>query len=43
MILKAIKNGIEKPGIAAALNVYVASIRRKRHMLDGICAERVES
>lgn len=42
MILKAIKNGVDEARIAAALNVNVTSIRRKRDMLDGICSETVE-
>lgn len=42
MILKALKNGVDEGRIAAALNVNIASIRRKRDMLDGICSETVE-
>jgi len=42
MILKAIKNGVSEERIAAALNVNVGSIRKKRDMLDGICPEAVE-
>jgi ParB-like chromosome segregation protein Spo0J len=42
MILKAIENGVSEGRIAKALNVDVASIRRRRKLLDGICAETVE-
>ena len=39
MILKALANGVSEECIAAALNLDVASIRRKRSLLDGICPE----
>jgi ParB-like chromosome segregation protein Spo0J len=39
MILKAIERGVSQQRIAKALNVDVQSIRRKRHLLEGICAE----
>jgi ParB-like chromosome segregation protein Spo0J len=42
MILKAIERGVPEERIARALNVDVPSIRRKRHLLDGICSEVVE-
>ncbi|TKV77999.1 plasmid partitioning protein RepB C-terminal domain-containing protein [Bradyrhizobium sp. B124] len=42
MILKAIENGVSEARIAKALNVDVASIRRRRKLLDGICTEAVE-
>ncbi|TWB50883.1 plasmid partitioning protein RepB C-terminal domain-containing protein [Bradyrhizobium sacchari] len=42
MILKAVENGVSESRIAKALNVDVASIRRRRKLLDGICAEAVE-
>ena len=42
MILKAIENGVSEARIAKALNVDVASIRRRRKLLDGICAETAE-
>jgi hypothetical protein len=42
MILKAIANGVDEQSIAAALNLDVMSIRRKRDMLEGICPEAVE-
>jgi hypothetical protein len=42
MIMKAIKNGVPEDRIARSLNVDLASIRRKRDMLDGICSEAVE-
>jgi hypothetical protein len=42
MILKAISNGVSEERIAAALAVDVASIRRKRNLLNGICDEAAE-
>jgi ParB-like chromosome segregation protein Spo0J len=42
MILKALERGVSQERIAKALNVDVQSIRRKRHLLDGICAEVAE-
>jgi len=42
MIMKALANGVTEERIAAALDVNLASIRRKRNMLDGICSEVVE-
>lgn len=39
MILKALSNGVAEARIAEALNVDVAAIRKKRHLLDGICDE----
>jgi hypothetical protein len=42
MILKAVENGVSEARIASALNVDVASIRRRRKLLDGICSEAVE-
>ena len=42
MILKAIERGVSEQRIAKALNVDVQSIRRKRHLLDGICPEVAE-
>ena len=42
MILKAIKSGVSEERIAKALSVDVASIRRKRDLLDGICREAAE-
>ncbi len=39
MILKALANGVPEERIAAALNVDVANIRKKRNLLDGICSE----
>jgi hypothetical protein len=42
MILKAVEQGVSQERIANALNVDVFSIRRKRHLLDGICAEVAE-
>ncbi len=42
MILKAIENGVSEARIAKALNVDVASIRRRRKLLDGICADTVD-
>jgi ParB-like chromosome segregation protein Spo0J len=42
MIMKVIKNGVSEHDIAAALDVDVAKIRRKRDLLVGICPEAVE-
>ena len=43
MILKAVERGVSQERIAKALNVDVQSIRRKRHLLDGICPEVAET
>ncbi len=42
MILKAVERGVSEDRIAKALNVDVAHIKRKRRLLDGICAEAAE-
>lgn len=42
MILRAVERGVPEARIAAALNVDVALIRRKRNLLNGICAEAAE-
>jgi ParB-like chromosome segregation protein Spo0J len=42
MILKAVERGVPEERIAKALNVDVQTIRRKRNLLDGICAEAAE-
>lgn len=42
MILKAIKNGVPEEKIARALNVDVKSIRERRDLLNGICAEAAD-
>jgi hypothetical protein len=42
MILKAVENGVSEERIAKSLNVGVASIRRRRKLLDGICTEAAE-
>jgi ParB-like chromosome segregation protein Spo0J len=42
MILKAVERGVSEERIAKALNVDVASIRRKRRLLYGICPEVAE-
>jgi hypothetical protein len=42
MIMKAIKSGVSEQDIAIALDVDVSKIKKKRHMLDGICPEAVE-
>ncbi|MFZ7094442.1 plasmid partitioning protein RepB C-terminal domain-containing protein, partial [Primorskyibacter sp. 2E233] len=39
MILRAVERGVSETRIAAALNVDVALIRRKRTLLNGICPE----
>lgn len=42
MIMKALQNGVSEERIAAALNVDVAAVRRKRDLLNGICPEAVQ-
>lgn len=42
MILKAIERGVSEERLAKTLNVDVASIKRKRRLLDGICSEAAE-
>jgi ParB-like chromosome segregation protein Spo0J len=42
MILKALANGVPEDRIAAALNVNVGNIRKKRSLLDGICPEAAD-
>ena len=42
MIIKAITNGVSEKRIAEALNVNIASIRKKRDLLQGICSEAGE-
>lgn len=42
MILKALANGVPEDRIAAALNVDVGNIRKKRSLLDGICSEAAD-
>ena len=41
MIMEAIRRGASEDRIAKALNLDVASIRRKRDLLEGICPEAV--
>lgn len=42
MIMKAVKSGVSEQEIASALDIDVASIRKKRDLLTGICTEAVE-
>jgi ParB-like chromosome segregation protein Spo0J len=42
MILKAVERGVSEERIARALNVDLAHIKRKRRLLEGICAEAAE-
>ncbi len=42
MILKAIERGVSEERIAKSLNVDVQHIKRKRRLLEGLCAEVVE-
>ena len=42
MIMRALAKGASEERIAASLNLDVAAIRRRRTMLDGICAEVVD-
>ena len=39
MILEAVKRGLSEVRLARALNVNIASIRKKRNLLVGICPE----
>lgn len=39
MILRAIERGVPEDRLAIALNVKIDNIRRKRRLLDGICAD----
>jgi RepB plasmid partitioning protein len=39
MILKAVERGVPEKRIAKPLNVDIPSIRRKRHLPDGMCVE----
>jgi hypothetical protein len=41
MILRAIERGVSEDRLAAALNVKLDNIRRKRRLLDGICPDAV--
>ena len=42
MIVRAVERGVPEEKIAKALNVNVASIVRKRTLLDGICEEATD-
>ncbi len=42
MIHEAVKRGVSEAKIAQALNINVASIIRKRKLIDGICPEAVD-
>ncbi len=42
MILKALERGVSEERLAKVLNVNVSHIKRKRHLLDGICPEVAE-
>lgn len=42
MIMKALDRGVSEERLATALNVNVSHIKRKRHLLDGICPEVAE-
>jgi hypothetical protein len=37
MLLRVLENGLSEERVAAALNVDIGSVRRKRDMLNGIC------
>jgi hypothetical protein len=41
MLLRVLANGVSEERIAAALNVDVRAVRRKRDMLKGICPEAI--
>lgn len=42
MIMKAVKQGVSEERLARALNVNIASIRKKLNLLEGICPEAAE-
>jgi hypothetical protein len=42
MILKAIERGVPQERIVRALDINIASLRRKRSLLEGICPETAE-
>lgn len=42
MILNAVKKGVSEERLARALNVDIASIRKKRNLLVGICPEAAD-
>ncbi len=42
MLVRAIEHGVPEERLARALNVNIKAIRRRRSMLNGICAEAVE-
>jgi hypothetical protein len=42
MILKAIERGVPQERIAKVLDISISTIRQKRSLLEGICAEAVE-
>jgi ParB-like chromosome segregation protein Spo0J len=42
MIMKALERSVSEERLAKALNVNVSHIKRKRHLLDGICPEVAE-
>jgi hypothetical protein len=42
MIMRALERGVPEPRLAKALSINIASLHRKRDLLDGICPEVVE-
>lgn len=42
MLLKALESGVSEERVSSVLGIDVAAIRKKRNLLDGICAEAVE-
>jgi hypothetical protein len=42
MIMRAVERGVSEAQIAEALGWEVASVRRRSHMLDGICSDAAE-
>lgn len=42
MIRTALEKGVPEDRLARALNVNIASIRSRKHLLDGICPEAIE-
>ncbi|MEY9559383.1 hypothetical protein ABIA26_001724 [Sinorhizobium fredii] len=42
MILKAIEKGVPEERLARVLNLNISSLRQKKSLLEGICAEAAE-
>lgn len=42
MIRKALERGVSEERLAAALNIDIGAVRKKRNLLDGVCSEAVD-